>query len=83
MNDASSWDFEVQSRTNEANGSNRKQQQVTDLPGGGKFISWVDEDGSTWVTTLAHKDLKLLFCRTSGNPLDPALIDACKSMRPL
>lgn len=83
MDDPSKWDYEVQSRTNEANQSNHKDQQVTDLPGGGKFMSWVDEDGSMWITALAHKNTKLFFCRTSGKPADPELVDGCKSMRPL
>jgi hypothetical protein len=83
MDDPSKWDSEVQVRTDEANKPTNKDKQVTDLPGGGKFMSWVEEDGSMWVTTLAHNDAKLFFCRTSGRPADPELVDACKSMRPL
>ncbi len=83
MEDASKWDSEVQVRTGEANKPTNKEKQVTDLPGDGKFMSWVEEDGSMWVTALAHKDTKLFFCRTSGKPADPELVDAGKSMRPL
>jgi len=83
MDDPSKWDSEVQLRTDEANKPTNKDKQVTDLPGGGKFMSWVEEDGTMWITALAHKDTKLFFCRTSGKPADTELVDACKSMRPL
>jgi hypothetical protein len=83
LDDASNWDFEVHVVDDESKSSGKTQQQSSDLPGGGKFWSWVDEDGKTWVTALTHKDKKLLFCRTFGKPVDAALVDACKSIRPL
>ncbi len=78
---AAEWDSEVSVRTDE--GKKKTNVQASDLPDGGKFFSWVDGD-TNWVTTLTHKDKLLFFCRTSGKPAaDPAMVDACKSMKPL
>jgi hypothetical protein len=81
--EAKEWDDEVSMLADETKQPDHKQQQSIDLPGGGKFMSYVGDDGMTWATALAHKDTKLLFCRTNGKPADPALVDACKSIRPL
>src|ERR1043166_2165321 len=81
--EAKDWDDEVAMLADETKQPDHKQQQSVDLPGGGKFMSYVGSDGVTWATALAHKDTKLLFCRTNGKPADPALVDACKSIRPL
>ena len=82
MKSAAEWDSEVSLRTREANAPNHRQPEVKDLPGGGKFISWVDDNGP-WATVITHKDLKLFFCRVGGKATDAMLVDACKSLRPL
>jgi len=81
--EAKEWDDEVGMLADETKQPDHKQQQSMDLPGGGKFMSYVGADGVTWATVLAHKDTKLLFCRTNGKPADAAMVDACKSIRPL
>ncbi len=83
MKEATEWDDEVKSLSDESTKATNKDAQASDLPGGGKFWSWVEADGKTQVTVLVRKDLKRIFCRTSGNPADPALVDACKSLRAL
>ncbi len=70
-------------RTEEGQSSGKTRQPSTDLPGGGTFWSWSDEDRKTWVTALTHKDTELLFCRAFGGPVDVALVDACRSIHPL
>ena len=83
MKEAGDWDEEVTTRTDEAKTGGNKEQQASDLPGGGKFWSWVDSDGKQWVTVLARKDMKRFFCRAHGKPVAPALVEACKSIRAL
>ena len=81
MEEASDWDSEVTSLNDEA--KKKKDPQMADLAGGGKFWSWNEEDGN-WVTVLAHKDLTLIFCRTHAKPTaDPKMVEACKSIRPM
>ena len=81
MDAASDWDDEVTSLNEEA--KKKKDAQMSDLPGGGKFWSWNDEDGN-WVTVLTHKDLTRIFCRTHAKPTaDAAMVEACKSIRPM
>lgn len=81
--EATDWDDEVHFLAEETKQPDHKQQQSMDLPGGGKFTSYVGDDGMMWATAITHKDTKLLFCRTNGKPADPTLVDACKSIRPL
>lgn len=77
MEEATDWDDEVGARTDEA--KKKKEVQQADLPDGGKYFSWVEDDGKQWITVLKKKDLKLFFCRSDGKPVDPAVIDACKT----
>jgi hypothetical protein len=81
MEEAGDFDDEVGSRTTE--GKAKKDMKVEDLPNGGKMLTWNDE-GTQMVTVLNKKDMKLLFCRTTGKPTaDPALVESCKSLRGL
>lgn len=85
MTEASDWDDEVTSLAEEAKTKDNKEQQASDLPGGGKFASWIDRDGKNWITVLVHKDkdMKYLFCRSFGTPVAAVLVEACKSLRVL
>lgn len=80
--DPDAWDREVRFLTRDSNDTSNRDQKSMDLPGGGMYWSWFDEDdGFVWATGLTHKGNKIIFCRTKSKDAAAPDLDICKSIR--
>lgn len=78
--DPAAWDRELALFT--ANDPTKSEFQLTDLPGGAKFITWVwTTDGLTQTNYLIHTDTKIVTCWASSFDKAAPELSACKSLR--
>jgi hypothetical protein len=82
LDDLMTWDWTVKGYQANATNSDRSQQQQGDLPGGGKYWSYV-QGGSKRTDVITHKENVLFTCNTVGAMPDGPTVDSCKSIRPL